>query len=41
VSGSSEVNPEQSIALVEESVEFQIKARVFPEVWKLEFGSSE
>jgi len=41
VSGSSEVNPEQSIALIEESVEFQIKARVFLEVQKLEFRSSE
>jgi len=36
-----EVNLEQSIALIEESIEFQIKARVFLEVQKLEFGTSE
>jgi len=36
-----EVNLEQSIALIEESIEFQIKARVFPEVWKSQFRISE
>ena len=34
----SEVNLEKSIASMEESIGFQIKARVFLEVWKLEFG---
>jgi len=36
-----ELNPEQSIALIEESIELQIKVRVFLEVQKSEFGSSE
>jgi len=41
VSRSSEINPEQIIALTEESTEFQNKARVLLEVWKSEFRSSE
>jgi len=36
-----EINLDQSIASIEESVEFQLKARVFLEVQELEFGSSE
>jgi len=38
----SEVNSEWSIALIKRwSVEFQIEARVIPEVRKLEFGNTE
>ena len=38
---SSEVNLEVSVALIEMSIEFIIKLRVFPIVQKSEFGSSE
>jgi len=41
VSGSLEVNPELSVALIEVSIEFQIIARVFLEVHKSEFRISE
>jgi len=41
VSGSSEVNSELSVALIEMSIEFIIKLRVFPKVQKSKFRSSE